>query len=221
MPRAGPRRKGWTPLPAECSFGGCDYVVNSHGLCGAHDRQRLRGVELAPVQRRNPVTAGQRYGRLTTIKDTGERTSGSIKWMCRCDCGESSAHSAHLLKSGEARSCGCLFRDYNAKRRARALEKLEDVSGNAQWKPDCEGYIRTTIAGVAILQHRWVMEQSLGRALLPEETVHHLNGVRDDNRIENLELWSKSHPPGQRVEDKVSWAIEILSLYQPALLSAQ
>lgn len=57
------------------------------------------------------------------------------------------------------------------------------------------------------------MEQQLGRALLPEETVHHLNGVRDDNRPENLELWSSSQPSGQRVVDKVAWAQQILSLY--------
>ena len=59
------------------------------------------------------------------------------------------------------------------------------------------------------------MEQQLGRPLLPDETVHHINGVRDDNRPENLELWSSSHPKGQRVEDKVEWAAEILKQYAP------
>ena len=58
------------------------------------------------------------------------------------------------------------------------------------------------------------MEQHLGRPLLPDETVHHKNGVRDDNRIENLELWSNSHPYGQRVEDKIAWALEILERYK-------
>ena len=57
------------------------------------------------------------------------------------------------------------------------------------------------------------MEREVGRPLLDCETVHHVNGVRDDNRLENLELWSSSHPAGQRVEDKVRWAREILALY--------
>ena len=65
-----------------------------------------------------------------------------------------------------------------------------------------------------ILEHRFIMESHIGRSLFPEETVHHKNGVRDDNRIENLELWSSSHPSGQRIEDKLSWAYEIISLYK-------
>jgi hypothetical protein len=64
-----------------------------------------------------------------------------------------------------------------------------------------------------VAEHRYVMEQSLGRQLYPEETVHHKDGNGHNNQISNLELWSSHHGPGQRVEDKITFAIEILGLY--------
>ncbi len=76
------------------------------------------------------------------------------------------------------------------------------------------GYVTTVCADGKYRQaHRMVMAEHIGRELLRHETVHHKNGVRTDNRLSNLELWTKHQPNGQRVVDKVDWAREILDIY--------
>jgi hypothetical protein len=77
-----------------------------------------------------------------------------------------------------------------------------------------QGYICLTLPdGRRVREHRYIMEQSLGRELTEDETVHHKNGDRADNRLENLELWSSAQPSGQRVYDKVAWALQIIKQY--------
>jgi hypothetical protein len=59
-----------------------------------------------------------------------------------------------------------------------------------------------------IQEHRLVMERILGRPMEAHETVHHVNGIRHDNRAENLELWIKPQPNGQRAIDLARWVIQ-------------
>lgn len=86
-----------------------------------------------------------------------------------------------------------------------------------KWITDPRGYVyrKRYVGGKneRQWQHRYVMEEHLGRPLLREEEVHHLNGDRGDNRLENLELWSTRQPKGQRISDKLEYAREIVALY--------
>lgn len=95
--------------------------------------------------------------------------------------------------------------------------KIIDKFGYIQiWMPE---HPNAKLAGY-IHEHRLVMSNKLKRPLLSHESVHHKNGNRRDNRIKNLELWSTMQPSGQRVEDKIKYAKEILSIYEnPELLT--
>lgn len=61
------------------------------------------------------------------------------------------------------------------------------------WWKNSKGYIEGRVwiddhTQVYVKQHRWIMEQHFGVKLDPNDDVHHINGVKDDNRIENLEI---------------------------------
>ena len=72
------------------------------------------------------------------------------------------------------------------------------------------GYRIIQVNGKPVSEHKHIIEQHLGRPLKPYENVHHKNGERSDNRLENLEVWITRQPKGQRIEDTEDWAIAFL-----------
>lgn len=85
--------------------------------------------------------------------------------------------------------------------------------GTGRWVT-AKGYVEMSTPDGRILEHRFVIEGLLGRRLLKGENVHHKNGVKNDNRPDNLELWVSFQPNGQRPEDLLEWADEIIKRYR-------
>ncbi len=160
---------------------------------------------------------GNVYGKLTVLMKTWRvvvhKTRGleyHVFWLCVCVCGKTTKSNIYNLESGKAGCTSCANIAKMKKAGRYQIPRTKTGQGYVLiWKPD---HPNATLQN-RVLEHVLVMEEHIGRLLYPKETVHHMNGVKDDNRIENLELWAANHPAGQRVQDKINHAIEIIARY--------
>ena len=151
---------------------------------------------------------GVQSGDWTVIEPVGN------KWRVRCKCGREFVRRAHDIRvSKRCKSC--------SKRGERAPSwkgGRHKTSSGYVLLTNPENYLgrlrRVSKNTFVAFEHHVVMSRYLGRPLYDNETVHHKNGVRDDNRQENLELWVVPQPKGIRVGDAVTWARMILERYE-------
>lgn len=216
----------------ECNIGNCDRPRYSRGMCEMHYRRVLRQGDPGPAEPISPdkSTCGatdcdkdgeawgychghyQRLLRNGVICDEPLRQPGRLCSVPGCGRphkakGYCAAHYRRLLATG----------DPQLERPVREVAG-EGFTHHGYWIVGVPKELRQMVCGAAkVGEHRLVMALYLGRSLLPDEIVHHRNGNRTDNRIENLELWSSAHPKGQRVEDLVAFGIEMLARYAPEI----
>ncbi len=174
-----------------CMVDGCLKFVDAHGLCHGHYQRLLRKGDATPME---PLDRTKNRG--TCIVDGCDKPQRT-KQMCK-------GHYSRTLRFGSARPEIPL----------RKRDGSGSISHGYMIVPVPPALRYLTNGQTPVAEHRLVMAIYLGRALRPDESVHHKNGIRTDNRIENLELWSRWQPSGQRWDDKVAHARELLRLHQ-------
>jgi hypothetical protein len=151
-------------------------------------------------------------GKLTVICYAGKEGKHNL-WEVKCECGNNKIIKRRdLTKSNSVKSCGCL--------RNELLSKRMSGESHYSWKGgkptmNGKGYLEYKYGELrGVREHRYIYEQHYGIKLLTHQNVHHINGDRTDNRIENLELWDTSQPSGQRVEDKIEYYFNLVKEYK-------
>ncbi len=131
--------------------------------------------------------------------------------LCKCDCGKEKEIRLTMVVHNEIKSCGCLCYEKDINGYSLIKRKKLNTSG---------GYIKIYEPSHPhankrghVFEHRLIMEKYIKRYLTKDETIHHKNCNKSDNRIENLELWASNHQKGARIEDLIFYAKEILSKY--------
>ena len=216
-----------------CEVADCDRHVYARGLCGRHYKQQLRHGLVQPDHAptacavascdRRAVTRGWCHGHYLRWSRTGDvkedvPLARPVKDVCSvADCGRG-AHSAGMCRSHYERQRK--HGDPFAGTPFRTVTGEGSISHGYLWiavPPDKRHLVPA--GRKHEFEHRLVMAEILGRPLRPEESVHHRNGDRLDNRPPNLELWTTAQPKGQRVADKLAFALELLRRYAPDLVS--
>jgi hypothetical protein len=137
---------------------------------------------------------GNVYGRLTVLERNGSYRN-KVKWLCQCICGNKTTIIGSDLRSGNTKSCGCLRKETTSKNYTR--EKHYDWKGGTRMKPDgykltlCKNHPRADQSGY-VLDNILVYESLLRNPLPDKAVIHHINGIRDDNRPENLLMFESN-----------------------------